>query len=277
MKPDELIQNALLDACGLLEEQELAEFETAFQNAPESLKAQIRLEQARFADMGEILPDVEPPAALRGKVIDSVRAEMHADGLEAIAGVIGPDSHRHGDIKRAAGAAPLLIPLNRVTPIWRAAALGFATAAVLSGVAILNLHNEFSRLALNVEQNGFITNSSQMGGPAFASMFSDGFERVVLSPADDANIRGFAMVNTDEGEGHLVLNRLPAVEGVTYRLVSVDEDGNELATLNTFERSGTFESVQTVAFDFEAGTPARFALLESRDGQESVVLSSVLG
>ena len=276
MKPDELIQNALLDACGLLEEDELAEFEAAFAEAPESLKAQIRLEQARFADMGEVLPEVEPPASLRSRVVDAVRAEIHSDGLEAIAGVIGPDSGR-GDLKKAAAAAPLLLPINRVTPIWRAAALGFATATILSGVAILNLHGEFSRITNDVASNEVITNLSQMGGPAFGALFNDGYERVVLNPSRNEGMRGFAMVNTDRGEGHLVLNRLPIAENVSYRLVAIDEEGNELTTLKTFERSGAFESVQTVAFDFEAGTAPRFALLETRAGEESLVLSSAIG
>ena len=73
MNAQQLLEMALLDSCGLLEDDELEQFETAFAEAPESIKAQIRREQSRFADQSELLPDVSPRPELRRLVVDAVR------------------------------------------------------------------------------------------------------------------------------------------------------------------------------------------------------------
>jgi hypothetical protein len=53
----ELIEMAVLDALGILDEEERASFERAFAAAAPGLQAQVRAEQARLVDLVDLLPD----------------------------------------------------------------------------------------------------------------------------------------------------------------------------------------------------------------------------
>jgi hypothetical protein len=63
MTIQQLLENAHLDALGMLDADEQTQFNKAFASAPPAIRAQIRGEQARVADMGDLLPDVTPVAS----------------------------------------------------------------------------------------------------------------------------------------------------------------------------------------------------------------------
>ncbi|MFG0291555.1 MAG: hypothetical protein ACF8MJ_00210 [Phycisphaerales bacterium JB050] len=120
MNTEQLIEMASLDALGMLDTEERAEFEAAFRAASPSIQAQIRREQKRFANADHLLPQVDPPAGLKFRVMSAVR--------DAIIGLTAGD---------AAAAAKAVSTGSKTgawfnsTTIWRAACIGFATTTVL--------------------------------------------------------------------------------------------------------------------------------------------------
>ena len=96
----DLIELSLLDAMGLLDDEERAAFERAFAGTSPAVQSHVRREQTRLAQIDFLLPDVEAPAGLRAMVLEAVRKAM-AEGAVA---------------KAPAGAAfmPTMIPSRRV-------------------------------------------------------------------------------------------------------------------------------------------------------------------
>src|SRR6185295_18619069 len=121
----ELLESAHLDAMGLLDETEQKAFEDGFRGASPGVQAQIRAEQSRWARTSARMIDEEPPASLKPRVLARV-AEAIEDEAAPVAGAIG----RGGVILPIQNA-------SRVSPLWRAAAIGFATAAVISLATVL--------------------------------------------------------------------------------------------------------------------------------------------
>src|SRR5690606_2614363 len=111
MTTQELIELALLDAYGLLDETERAAFDAAFMASPPSVRARVRRGQTRLAKSDWLLPDVPPPAGLRAAVIEAARRAMAEVG------------GRERGVTHAAGRVPPMLPNRRVSPLWRAASL----------------------------------------------------------------------------------------------------------------------------------------------------------
>lgn len=235
MNAQQLLEMALLDACGVLEPDELERFERAFAEAPESIKAQIRREQSRFADQTELLPDVTPRPELRRLVVDAVRraagASVTAEALRferlISAGAPGP--------------TPADIHRRRVMPAWRAAAVVLAATTVFAGVLSLELRNQLQamgdRMATNTSADLFLRFGDMPG--LREAMLSPSSERVVFKPLD-ASLEATAAVftNTETSRSFFVCNRLPILDEGKYELVALDDDGNYLETLTTFTSNG---------------------------------------
>ena len=103
MKTQELIELAVLDAMGLLDEAEREAFEAGFSSASPAVQAQVRREQTRLCLSEALLPDEEPPAGLRALVVEAVRKAMASVG-GAGEGLVGGRRHRHS----RAGAIALI-------------------------------------------------------------------------------------------------------------------------------------------------------------------------
>jgi hypothetical protein len=174
MTTQQLIEMASLDALGMLDADERAEFEAAFRAASPSVQAQVRREQKRFANAEHLLPDVEPPAGLKFRVMSAVR--------DAIIGITAGD---------AAAAANAVSKGSKAgawfnsTTIWRAACIGFATTTVLlTGVA-----------AYVFDRNQAYREETEIAlGRALLTELGNDFQEVAL--AEDVRIFDFA-----EGDG----------------------------------------------------------------------------
>lgn len=246
MNAQQLLEMALLDACGVLEADELERFERAFAEAPESIKAQIRREQSRFADQTELLPDVTPRPELRRLVVDAIRrAAGAAVSEEALrferivnAGVAGPTP---GDIHR-----------RRVMPAWRAAAIVLAATTVFAGVLSLELRNQIESMGdrmTSLTSADLFLRFGDMPGLRDA-MLSPTSERVVFKPVDAA-LEATAAIYTDTATNRsfFVCNRLPVLTEGQYELVTLDDDGNYDQTLTTFASNGETDGHE---FEFSA-------------------------
>ncbi|MCB9847854.1 MAG: hypothetical protein H6814_05515 [Phycisphaeraceae bacterium] len=234
LKTHEILELARLDAMGMLDEDERVVFEQAFRHASPALQDQIRREQNRLTDIGDLLPDVDPPQDLRARVILRVR--------EAVSAVAG----RNADV--IARIEPLAINMRRnVTPLWRAACIGFATATVVLLGFAFNQQSTYDN-ALQALRNGELAEQiSRQLGPQFKDvLFSPTADKVNFVPVADASAAaksGSAVVFIDREKevALLVCTNLPKVDG-QYALVITNDKGEIISTVATFESGGELNS-----------------------------------
>lgn len=264
MSPHELLEAALLDACGLLDEHERAAFELSFAAASEEVRASIRREQARFADLTEILPDVAPRPELRQLVIDAVAEAAGRDRDETALRLI---THASAD------RAPSSLPMRRGS-VWRVAAFGFATATVVMSVLAVQLRSEFERVRQQISSNQatqFFLNNAPNAGFRAAVLGAD-FDRVALASSAPSTelTQASVFINRSNGTGHLGHFKLPALgEGQQYVLVQLGDAGTPIAIVERFTPSGDIGSVR---FSFDAARGEQFAIAVDRGGSLSVVM-----
>jgi len=240
MNAQQLLEMALLDACGLLEADELQRFESAFAEAPESIKAQIRREQSRFADQSELLPDVTPRPELRRLVVEAVR---RAAGTS-----VTPDSLRFEHLLAGAGVpTPAEIHRRRVMPAWRAAAVVLGVTTVFGAVLSLELRNQITdmgdRLSSITSADLFLSYGNMPG--LREAMLSADSERILFKPVDPA-MTASAAIYTDpqSAKSYLVCHRLPALRGGQYEIVSLDDAGAITGTIAAFDSNGETDGHQ---------------------------------
>lgn len=263
MSPQKLLELALLDASGVLDQDESAEFERCFAKADDDLKAQVRREQARFADVSEILPDVSPRPELRALVLQSVR-EASGTQRDAAGSIIL--SHAAQD--RLAG------PHRRRSAAamgWRISTFAFATAFAAVGVMAFQLNQQFSEVSENIQRNAQIDTLLDLGQePDFLSALLDAaYERAPLQFGDAAG-QASVFFSADEGKGYLALRGLEAAEpGSRYVLVAL---GDEDKIANNVTRFSTSGETNIIDFDYNASMGTRFAIaVESSSGDLQIL------
>ena len=226
MTTHELIELAVLDALALLDEHESAEFERAFRAAPPQLQAQIRREQTRFSNIEDLLPSVEPPADLRARVLAAVREAIGA-----------PDK-----LHAAGRVVPNLPRARRVSRLWRAAALGFATAAVVLTVSLIDMRNSLAEVQRLVSSNAAVGAAMTIMGPAghMDDMVHDP-HAIPLQPASPeyAKARATVHYNPEWPNAEVWVRGIVPETGVTYRLVALDDQGNPTGSHTDLRLAGT--------------------------------------
>lgn len=221
----DLIELSLLDAIGLLDDDERAAFERGFAASPPAIQAQIRREQTRLSQLDFLLPDVAPPAHLRSVVLDAVRKAMAETAVGA---------------EEGAAFTPALVPSRRVSPLWRAGAVGFATAAVVFGVTTVQMKRDYDDLEKIIRNNMFTDQTLAGLGGAFQELiFNPNIQHVVFKPSSPS-VHGMAvlLLDTESGAASLVCRNLPAEGGREYQLVVVNNDGVPGARLAGFTSTG---------------------------------------
>ncbi len=133
----ELFELASMDVLGLLDESERESFERHFRAATPEVQAAVRREQLRVAKDDDLLPQVAPPPGLKARVMSAIsEAIASVSGQESTVGYVGPASGN-----RMMASATL----------WRAACLGFATAAVVMGVFVFQMSRLNRQIIAQVE------------------------------------------------------------------------------------------------------------------------------
>jgi anti-sigma-K factor RskA len=233
MNTRDLLELASLDALGLLDEDERRQFEAAFQAASPALRAQVRREQARTADLSDILPRAEAPAGLRARVLAAVG--------EAIAAVGG--SRDENDVVARLEARHFAMR-GYVTPLWRAACIGFATATVvLLGVGY-SMHSDYQRTYQAFRSSETAAQLARDAGPKFADFIAQpDTQRFALRTVSDTagpSRTAAVYINPQTREGVLYCKGLKGYEG-EFRLVLIDESGKVASVLARFESKGEAE------------------------------------
>lgn len=249
----ELFELASLDALGLLDEPERREFEEAFQRAPSALRAQLRAQEARMVELESTLPRVEPPATLRARVIAAVQEAYQA----ARAG-------RLARLQSLAGS-PALLPARGVSPIWRAAAIGCAAAAIVFGVATQMMRERYRELDTAFTTSAALELYMREFGPRFEQMFVDPQTRFVqfqspvvpAAPAAAGDARpvepgAVLMLNPRSRQATFYCRRLPEESG-RYDLVIIAPDGTATRAVLSFIASGPSVAKQIEELDVPDG------------------------
>lgn len=166
MTPRDLVEMASLDALGLLDEAERAEFEAAFRAASPEVQAAVRRAQLRATRIDDLLPAVDPPPGLKARVLAAVRTAIAAVTLETDTRE-GPVATR-GTAGYASGhESSAFVRLLNSAFVWRTACLGFATATIVLGVFYNIVHSNLSEVTDRVRTERFAAEFRNQFGPAF--------------------------------------------------------------------------------------------------------------
>jgi anti-sigma-K factor RskA len=254
MTVQELIELAVLDAVGLLDADERDAFENAFAAASPELQAQVRREQTRLSSLQHVLPDVAPPAGLRAAVIEAVR--------EAIAQDL---------VSGGAHASLGLTPSKRVSRWWRAGAVGAMAAAVVFGVATLQMRSEYTQLRKSIQKNQLIDQITSTMGSRFVedTLFDANTRHVIFNPGAAVEAQACVFTNPDWESAKLFALNLGASEGQRFRLAVIDEAGNVVRELATFEAGAGLETQDIPSNVLAQAANRSLALL--REGGEAVL------
>ena len=240
LRREELIEQASLDALGLLDAFEAAHYAKSFHAAPASVQEEIRQLQAEIATDSSLLSDEEPPAGLRGRVMGAVMdsIEHETRELQPIA-TIGSRARRVAATGATATAADIAgvvrdermhlqyRSMQRSVAVWRAASVALA-ASLLGSFLWLNV---ITHDAMSIAQlaQGQATQAQliEMLGSDYATFSTDKTMRI-RSLAALAGEPGAAILYCDpkNGDGYLVGFGLAQVG--TYTIRSIADDGTTI-------------------------------------------------
>lgn len=235
MKTHELLEQAHLDALGLLDEAEQKAFEAAFAAAPKPVQQQVRAEQTRWATTHANFSSAAAPSSLRSKVVDRVMAEVHAasESRGVLATLSAPSLQDRATLVG-----------NRVSPMWRAFALGFAAAAMVAILGVMWVINAHRQMEDTLGNDARI---AQLIGT-----FGSKIEQIAFDPATDrllfthtpaaksSKFSGIAAMFMAKGasEGRMIFKGLLADSSHEIRVVLLDTSGEIVSELKTIPSDG---------------------------------------
>jgi hypothetical protein len=238
LRREELIEQASLDALGLLDAFEAAHYAKSFHAAPASVQEEIRQLQAEIATDASLLSDEEPPAGLRGRVMGAVMdsIEHETRELQPIA-TIGSRARRVA----ATGATATDIAgvvrdermniqyrsMQRSVAVWRAASVALAASLLGSFLWLNVITHEAMSIAQLAQGQATQAQLIEMLGSDYAT-FSGNKTMKIRSLAALAGQAGAAILYCDpkNGDGYLVGFGLAEVG--TYTIRSIADDGTSV-------------------------------------------------
>lgn len=257
----EMIENAHLDALGLLDEQERERFDAAFLKLPADLKAQLRAEQDRAVrfDLSDCADsDIELPAEMKATVLAAIRAA---------AGKSQTVEHKAGRI------LPMSKKSRAVSAMWRASALGLAAACVVMGGVIVQLLVDVQSVS---EQSRQIGLSKDFGAQFPRKPRDIAFSEKTLHTIFKAQpgFEGEATVfhHPDWTEAHFQCLNFPSHVGQKFKIVLLDSAGNAEKELAVFESDGgrTFKEIKVATTQLSS-----LAIVQiNDDGTETIVMKA---
>lgn len=263
MNNENLFEMATLDALGLLDAEERRAFEDAFQAASPELKEELRREQRRLTSLEATLPDVAPPASLRDRVLLAVRDAMSAMAPSRASGVIAKIGSPEWSIRRA------------VSPVWRAACLGFATATVVLIAVGFYMRDTLDATMYDSLNRDLIVMLNQDLGTEFTDrLLSPASQKVSFRAADDGlTAQAAILIDPESKTAYLVTRDLPVMDG-DYKLVVVNDAGETQRLLASFGVSGKMNGTLITA-PIEAGAPLAIIPPAARAGNAAPLLFSL--
>ncbi|MDA0803331.1 MAG: hypothetical protein O2819_06195 [Planctomycetota bacterium] len=239
---DELFELAQLELLGALDDPDLSRLEALRRRAPAALLAEVLDLQAALAADDDLLPDVNPDAALRSRVLAGIadaaelrrrdgltplaslgevpRGELSSDRLGTQPGSLGARRTRFDNAEEAVSASLLsaaresntdaLVARWRFSAVfWRAAsvALGASLLVVmLANYSLTNRVSHISELALGASTRADLV---QFTGPALTQQLQgESIIRGMVAPSGN-NAAGMVIKSPLAQSGLLVAIKLP--------------------------------------------------------------------
>jgi len=265
MNTRELLEMTVLDSLGLLEEHEQEAFERAFVESSPAIRDQVRFEQARLADLTELLPSVEPRAEVRDQVLSAVR--------QAIAERESAETAESRRSRHAPGrSVPKLARGPRVSWVWRAAAIGLAVSVAVLGMALTQYQMDFNKLENEIR----LGQLEDLVGTEHIDdlVFNPRTKRAFLSPINaDSPAIAAVFHNPDRDVARFMHKNVGADLGAgSFRLVVLDKNDNIVREVASFRSEGLRDGID-VRVDLLR--ESRFGLMQiSSDNTESMLLRS---
>lgn len=268
----DLIENTMLHALGLLDDDEREAHEQAMLRAPETTRALVLEEARRMADLGDLLPSDEPDPAMRELVIAAVRAAIREEENEQrlTAGVNGSavaGRITHESAARAQKVAQPVVPRGRrVHRAWRAASIGLGAATIALTVVSMNHYQTYQS---TMPAGAFGSAYDNLGGRYYDDMIYDEQTRRVslVSASESSSAMGAAVwYNPDWEKPRLHIKNLRTEPDKPYRLVVLDADGNIVREVMSFVSSGERENFEV---DLNLNSESKLAIYESVESDVS--------
>lgn len=271
MTPAEMLELASLDALALLDEQDAALFERAFQASSPDQQREIREFQAQMVTDPALLSAEEPTELLRMRVLSHVLREV-AHAPKQRRGELAPVAmiaSRHGSGVVAGGESRRSpwTTMHRSVAVWQAASFallaGLVTSLVFYSKAVTEADASLTKIA-RVEISDRIREA--LGAPPWAVMDRAEFKKSLNSPT----MRETASVFADQTSGLLVVVAY-GVPSSALTLKVTDRNGHLVASV-PLEREGTLHAgfLRLPTVNASVMAAATFQIV---DGAGNVVLS----
>lgn len=246
----ELLENAHLDALGLLDEDERLAFEKAFRSAPAAVRAQIRDEQGRWARMESSLPRLEPGEDLRERVLNAISSEIELEAASELANLTSNRSYLVGETEAS--------KRRTVPAIWQGFAIAAFSAAVILGGAFFSLLRSYSEIESRSRATGSIEVALWLtnNGDRMQDMLLDpAAVRQAFSPATDVKASATLWSHPDwNNAGILIVQGLAAQQSPAYRLIATSEAGVQTILVAEFRPTGAIERIDIDLGSLAAGS-----------------------
>jgi len=263
----ELLELAMLDALGVLDDADADAYGRALANASSDVRAMVLDEQARLAVAEDWFADAEAPSDLR----DRVMAAVH-DAMSARAGdtptTTEPVRHESGR------KVPQMARARRVHPAWRAATMGLLVTVVSLAVVQLQFQGDFKTIR---EEASVQELFDKVGAPFLRDMLIDtSTQRIAFKVDPEAgNASATLWILPRWDEARLFADNLPSRQTGTFRVVQLNDAGEEVATLHEFTSTARLDDVSIPL----AGTPSNMTLalfLDTDEGSTRLMVATIV-
>lgn len=231
LRREELIEQASLDALGLLDEVEAAHYSRSFHAAPASVQEEVRQIQAAVATDTVLMSDDEAPAGLRGRVLGAVQDAMEAEAaeLQPIASIgVRRQGREPAQRERALAGVEMerlglrMQSMQRTLSVWRAASVALAASLVAAILWVTVIAGEAMRVTQLTENNITTSEVRTMLGEAFPGFANNSnCDLFAMVPqGKDRHACGVLSVDRKSGDAFVMALGLQTNMHYTLRLVT---------------------------------------------------------
>jgi hypothetical protein len=277
LRREELIEQASLDALGLLDEFEAAHYARSFHAAPASVQEEVRQIQAAVATDTTLLSDEEPPAGLRGRVLGAVQDAMEAEAAELrpIATIGARRLERQPEQREKALAAVELERLGlrmqsmqRTLLVWRAASVALAASLVAAVLWVTVIASEAMHVTQLAENKVSADEAQRFLGNAFPAFVRNANCDLVTLNGLGKERHMCAVVSVNRATGETFVMGLGLHMNMEYTVRLVSPEG--ITDLGKITAGNAMTGAKLASLD-----PAKLALgrleLLDRDGHTVLV------
>lgn len=267
MNTIDLIELAVLDALGMLDDAESAAFDAAFKAAPPATQDRVLNEQARLANLEGLLPDVQPAADMRARVITAVREAMLADAIAKASEADDTDS-------------PLSIRKSHgVSSVWRIGAIASAAAAIAFGVAFGHSSLRYNDLNTRFVNNLRLDRDIQAyEADALEFIFNrENVREIAFTPVDSTSGVMVMIEYLEEGSaGTLRCAYLPQSDNIEYALVELDGRNQIGRSIRQFESDGILTGQYLQDLVLENGMRLALVSVDVASGTKQIMATTTV-